>query len=222
QKAASRARVQMFVVQPHETAVDNTVRNEPTRGNESILKLAGLEDLAGVTGGELFRLSGLGDTAFTRIADEMSGYYLLGFEPKKSEQDGKAHGVQIVTTRKDVTIRARPAFYYDDPARARAEPLQLDALLRDAATFQGLPLRATAFAFRDRDPRYLKVVTALEPLEPGATIVSAAFALISATGQNSATWKEEGASLVLDRPILSSAAVPPGDYRLRVAALDST
>ena len=75
---------------------------------------------------------------------------------------------------------------------------------------------------RTRDPRYLKVVTALEPLEPGATIVSAAFALISATGQNAASWKEEGASLVLDRPILSSAAVPPGDYRLRVAALDST
>jgi VWFA-related protein len=219
-RAAARARAQIFVIQPHEALLDATTRDQPPSMTlDTNHRLAGLQDLAAVTGGELFRLSGDGDTAFTRIADQISGYYLLGFEPKRAEQNGKPHAIQITTTRPRVTIRTRPMFVADDPNRAAALPLELPSLLRDVASHRGLPLRATAYAFRDRDPRYVKVVVAVEPVEASAKLTSAAFMLVDPTGQKAAQWIEEGADLVM-RPVISAAAVPPGDYRLRVAARD--
>ena len=65
-------------------------------------RVRGLEDLAGVTGGELFRMSGLGDLVFGRIADQISSHYLLGFEPRSGENNGKPHKIEITTTRKNV------------------------------------------------------------------------------------------------------------------------
>ena len=50
-------------------------------------------------------------------------------------------------------------------------------------------------------------------------IVRAAFALIDVKGQAAAEWSEEGVTLT-QRPIVTAAAVPPGDYRLRVVAVD--
>jgi VWFA-related protein len=222
-KAAARARVQLFVIQPHEALLDATARNQPpTMTIDNMHRLTGLEHLAGVTGGELFRVTGLGDNAFTRVADQISAYYLLGFEPKRGEQDGKSHSLRITTTRRGVTIRSRPTFFLDDPNRtAPPPPVVLDTMLRDLASHRGLPLRATAFAFRDKDPRYLKIAVAVEPAETSVTLTAASFALVDATGKNAAQWREEGANVVL-RPLLSGAAVPPGDYRLRVAAQDTS
>jgi len=221
-KAAARARVQMFVIQPHEALLDATARDQPpTMTIDNMHRLTGLEHLAGVTGGDLLRVTGLGDAAFTRIADQISAYYLLGFEPKRGEQNGKAHSIRITTTRPRVSIRTRPTFVLDDPDRTPPAPLVLDALLRDVTSHRGLPLRATAFAFRDNDGRYLKIVVAVEPAESSATLMAAAFALVDATGKNAARWSEDGVNVVM-RPLLSAAAVPPGDYRLRVAAQDTT
>jgi len=66
-----------------------------------------------------------------------------------------------------------------------------------------------------------KVVVAIEPAEPGTTLTSAAFALIDLGGKSAAQWTEEGANVVT-RPLITAAAVPSGDYRLRVAVMDTT
>ena len=106
------------VVQPHETMMDTLNRNSnATLTKDMDLKLERLEDLAGVTGGVLFRLSGAGDTTFARIADEVSAYYLLGFEPGARERDGKRHKIELTTKRPGVLIRARPGFIIDEPDR---------------------------------------------------------------------------------------------------------
>ena len=220
-RAASRARVQMFVVQPHEPMLDAMNRDQsPSMTKDAEVRLTGLRDLAGVTGGDFYRLAGTGLPVFTRIADELSSHYLLGFEPRSGEQDGKPHKIQIDTTRRGVTIRARPTFVLDDPSRTPPTPMVLETLLRQTTTRRDLPLRATAYAFRDNDPRHVKVVVAVEPGEDSATLTSAAFALIDVQGKSAAQWTEEGANVVT-RPLLTAAAVPPGDYRLRVAAMDA-
>ena len=97
----------------------------------------------------------------------------------------------------------------------------LETLLRETTTRRDLLLRTTAFAFRDIDPLHVKVVVAVEPLESTVTLAAAAFALIDVRGDSAAQWSEEGAAIVA-RPVLTAAAVPPGDYRLRVAATDTT
>jgi hypothetical protein len=73
--------------------------------------------------------------------------------------------------------------------------------------------------FRDADPKLVKVVVVVDPIETATTLNSAAFALISVNGQAAAEWREDGANVVT-RPLTTAAAVPPGDYRLRVVALD--
>ena len=221
-RAAARARAQMFVVQPHDTIATSERRDSSTTTTADMnIRVTGLQDLAGVTGGELFRMSGTGDLVFGRIADQISSHYLIGFEPRSEDYNGKPHKIQISTSRRDVDIRARPMFILDDrKADAGPPPMVLETLLRDFATYRDLSLRASAFVFRDIDPQSVKIVVAAEPAE-GATLKSAAFALINLQGQAAAQWTEDGASLVT-RPILTGAAVPPGDYRLRVVAVDST
>ena len=111
-------------------------------------------------------------------------------------------------------------FIVDDARRTPPPPLALETLLRDVAAYRDLPLRATAYAFRDVDPKLVKIVVVVEPTEATTTLTSAAFALINLQGQAAAQWTEEGAILTA-RPVLSGASVPPGDYRLRVVAVDA-
>ena len=220
-RAAARGRVQMFVIQPHEPMLDAQQRDSPpSMTMDAGERITGLRDLAGVTGGEFIRLAGTGILPFGRIVDQLSAYYLIGFEPRSGEQDGKPHKIQIETTRKGVDIRVRPSFVADDPRRAPPTPMVLDSLLKETNTRRDVPLRATAFAFRDADPQRVKVVVALEPSDAGTTLTQAAFALINLTGGSAAQWTEEGANVV-NRPLVTAAAVPMGDYRLRVAAMDT-
>jgi VWFA-related protein len=221
-RAAARARAQMFIVQPHDTISTSERRDSSTTTSADInIRVSGLQDLAGVTGGELFRMSGTGDLVFNRIADQIASHYLIGFEPRAEDYNGKPHKIQITTTRRDTDIRARPMFILDDKkASAGPPPMVLETLLRDFATYRDLSLRASAYVFRDLDPQFVKIVVATEPAE-GATLKSAAFALINLQGQAAAQWTEDSANVVT-RPLLTGAAVPPGDYRLRVVAVDST
>jgi VWFA-related protein len=221
-RAAARGRVQMYVIQPLEVMNDAQTRDSPTTMSiDTDRRTEGLRDLAGMTGGDFVRLAGAGVSVFTRIADELSSHYLMGFEPRSGEQDGKPHKIQIESSRPGVSIRARPTFIVDDPKRAAPTPNVLESLLRETNTRRDVPIRATAFAFRDADPRMTKVVVAIEPAEPGTTLTSAAFALIDLGGKSAAQWTEEGANVVT-RPLITAAAVPSGDYRLRVAVMDTT
>ena len=57
---------------------------------------------------------------FARLALELSGYYLLGFEPESGDRDGKPHRIKVtVPGRSAVDIRARSQFSID---RRRARP----------------------------------------------------------------------------------------------------
>lgn len=60
--------------------------------------------------GELFRPSARVDTIFSRILTESSGYYLLTFEPIASDRNGRRHDIALETTRREITLRARPSF----------------------------------------------------------------------------------------------------------------
>ena len=41
------------------------------------------------------RSIGNADNAFARLALELSGYYLLGFEPESVDRDGKPHRIKV-------------------------------------------------------------------------------------------------------------------------------
>lgn len=71
-----------------------------------------LKELADRSGGQVHRadtLTMLPD-AFAAIAAELRTQYSLGYYPTNREKDGKYRKIQVKTTRKDVSIRARPGY----------------------------------------------------------------------------------------------------------------
>ena len=114
-KAAAAVRAQFYVLQPNTGMVIDANRRLPAgvRDGEQQQRdesLKNLEDIAGVTGGDLFRLSGTADAVFERVIRETSAYYELAFEPLDSERNGKEHSISVRVNRPKATVRARPSF----------------------------------------------------------------------------------------------------------------
>ena len=112
---SAAARTQFYVVQPNNAMLIDASRKLPTGLPEADIQNRDkatntLEDIAGVTGGDFFRLSGTADAVFERVLRETAAYYELAFEPLESERNGKDHSISIRVNRPKVTVRARPSF----------------------------------------------------------------------------------------------------------------
>lgn len=229
-KAASRSRSQFFIIEPYtfgamggavHYAVDAAGNSD--HGAQSRVG-AGIEDLAGVTGGELFSPSGTVDAILERVGRESSAYYLLGFEPTASEINGKSHKIGLAVSRTGVTIRARPEFVIDKPASppkpSAGKPAGPELLLRDALSHPDLPLFGVGYAFRGPAKDQVKVLAVVQSAA-GAKLTAAAFGLYDAKGRVTAQWPADAQDLAMS-PVVSAMSVAPGTYRLRMAAADGS
>jgi VWFA-related protein len=215
-EAVVAARAQLFVIQPNESPqinVRGAVRLPPD------VKLAGLESMTGVSGGELFRLSGTADAAFERVANESSAYYLLGFAPAASERDGKTHAIRVEIRRPGVFLRARPSFVIAAAGAPAVTPPTPEAMLQTAADFRDLPLRVSGYTFRNsgKQPRRLIVVAE----SPGVSMSSASYALVDSRGKIVSQWNANADDLS-KTPVITGITTPAGDFRIRVAAKDAS
>jgi VWFA-related protein len=64
------------------------------------------------SGGQVYRADNVGllPQAFAAIAAELRTQYLLGYYPKNQGQDTAYRKIQVKTSRKDISIRARPGY----------------------------------------------------------------------------------------------------------------
>lgn len=71
-----------------------------------------LAAIAEQTGGKVYRADTLAllPQAFAAIADELRTQYLLGYYPTNPTHDGTYRKIQVKTSRRDITIRARPGY----------------------------------------------------------------------------------------------------------------
>ncbi|HLM57500.1 MAG TPA: VWA domain-containing protein [Pyrinomonadaceae bacterium] len=71
-----------------------------------------LDMMARVSGGRLLRADNMPalPAAFSEIADELRTQYSLGYYPTNSARDGKLRKIRLRTTRKNVSVRARPGY----------------------------------------------------------------------------------------------------------------
>jgi VWFA-related protein len=223
-RAAHRSRVTLYTIQPL-GLIGPASEKLSSDASGYTGTSDGLRDLAGVTGGEYVHLAGSADDEFARIERRTTGYYLLGFEPRPSEWDGRRHSINVETTRRDVTVLARPVFTAPPPAAAEsARPASStpDAavMLRDVHPYRDLPLRAAAYAFRDAAPNRLKILVALDEAGDAGAPVSAAFGIFDPRGRQVAEWQADRGDLGR-WPIVTASIVRPGLYRLRAAAVDA-
>jgi VWFA-related protein len=216
---AQAARVAIYALQLEvpvfEAAQD---RVSPTLSRDLQVKNEGLSRVAGAARGAVFRLAGDDPRPFARIARELSGYYLLAFEPLETERDGRNHRIRVELARGGGELRARNGFTLPAaPPSTLARDARLVTLLRTLTVATELPVRVATYAFAEPDTPRLRVVVSAEADVPGAasnTLLG--FVLIDARGVIAATAAHEAGA----GRYAFSATVAPGPYTLRAAAID--
>jgi len=184
--------------------------------------LEGIEHLQGQTGAPLFHLGAGTEPGLYRMARETSAYYIVTFATDPEERDGQAQPASIRITRRDVEVRGRPYVVLPRPAPIPAASTTITTafdMVRNGRQYRDLPIRATTTSFRNADGS-VNVVGWFEPIDPSSRIMTAAAALINENGRAVAYWEGE-ADKMSAWPTAIGLTVPPGAYRLRIAAIDS-
>jgi len=194
-------------------------RTSPTLVRDVQMRGDGLGRLAGAARGAVFRLVGSDPRPFTRIAEEMSAYYLLAFEPIDADRDGGLHRIDVRLARRTGEIRARSAFRMSPvvpSARAREEDLV--TLLRSAQPATELPVRVATFVYAEPASPDLRVVVSIESESAGgpASGVLLGYVLIDERGIIAAS----GAYRVAGERHAFSTRLLGGHYTLRVGGID--
>ena len=221
--AAAAARAHFYVVQPEDVAVPAALQVETIAGaafKGSDNPLVGLEHLAGVTGGHRLPLQTSSTSNLIRVARETSGYYLAFFIPEAAERNGVNHSVDIKVEREKVVVRGRPSIMIPRPPAPNARTLSPREMLREGRAFRDLPLRTAAYPSQN-NAKTVKLLTVVEPIEPGVVLTAVAAGLVDDRDRLVAQWTATDEELK-STPLFAALAVPPGRYRLRMAAIDAT
>jgi VWFA-related protein len=127
--AATRANVNVYTVDPRglATGMEDAIEmgGFPTDGSisstalleEMRLEHESLRVIADQTGG--FPVLNQNDyrTAFSRILDENSSYYVLGYYPTNDKRDGRFRNIQVRVTRPGLRVRARRGYVAPVPGK---------------------------------------------------------------------------------------------------------
>jgi len=92
-------------------------------------------------------------------------------------------------------------------------------MIRVPTVYRDLPLRAAAFLSRGSG-NDLKVMVLFEPDEPDTKLNAATIMFFDEKGTGKAQWNAQGGDLQ-SSPVLAASVIPPGTYRVRVAATDA-
>jgi VWFA-related protein len=177
---------------------------------------AGLDNLAGATGGEMIRLTGDTELAMARVGRETSGYYLAAFAADPSERNGARYRVDLKVKRERVKVRVQPQLAL---AKGGKSPSPRD-MLRVSAIHRDLPLRLVGYSSRNPGGSSVKVLAVFEPIDPAVQLTDASVGLFDQKGSLVAQWSAQSQDLAR-QPAVAALTAPPGLYRLRVAAVDA-
>jgi hypothetical protein len=214
-----------------------------TYSMDDYLMRDGLEQLAGQTRGRLLQVAaGTGAGVFERLNRELSGYYLIGFEPTAEDRTGRNRRIRVQVRRRGLTVRSRPTFALaretgEAPvtgaeAMASAAARAPEAVVKDLLSFplpdRGLPMRVATYNTTDSaDPRIRVIVTA-EIGEPVSEAAEWPIGILVLDKDDKAA--AGNISRMILAPATPRAASPallqttvllePGDYTLRLATMD--
>jgi VWFA-related protein len=224
---ASRGQVTLYVLQldpPQFEAA--SARVSPSRTADIELGQDGLGLLAGLARGTVFRVVSNAEYAFNRLALELSGYYLLSFEPQAGDRDGKPHRIKIdVPARKRVEVRSRREFEVGAPRTHTTEEM-LAETLRSPLLSGDIGLKAVTYTFKDPESQKLRIMIAAEidrSLIPEGA-VALAYVLIDSQGVavSNQIEPEVGTPIAAagkTQTYFGAIAADPGVYTLKLAVV---
>ena len=218
--AAGSARARFYVIRPGD-ANDNGLQANRESALGSDHPLAGIEHLVGVTEGKLLALTGNSGTAMDRVVRENAAYYVATVDAQQGDHSGRSQQLDVSVSRRGAEVRALPSITLaTDPATAKLSRPSLRDMMTTTRIFRDLPLRAGAFAALAEEGEKTRVVIIAEPADATVKLESAVAGLYDPDGKLVAQWTATAEDLA--RPtVMGAVSVPPGGYRVRVAAIDT-
>jgi VWFA-related protein len=225
-RAAAAAHVTLYALKPEPSETDASQSRMPAvQAQDRAVREEGLQYVSGVGGGELFRILADPDFAFARVGAELSGYYLLGFEPEPSDRDGKAHQIAVKVRRDNLLVRSRREFGVN-LAHAKTGKEGIETLLSTPVLETGIPLTLTTYVFQDPGSLRVRLLVAMDidrALSPTGQL-SIGLVLLDEKGAAGASLFQPAvpasvSQLGMQR-YFATLLVDPGPYRLRVAVTD--
>jgi VWFA-related protein len=202
-------------------------RISETLSQDRDLREAGLESLASRSRGSLFRVVTNPQYIFQRLRNEISAHYMLAVEPVEKDRDGRPHQIRVQVGRKNVEVRARRQVQYTKLApNTWSRDVVMGRVLRSPSANTELPMRLSTYTFKDAAPNKVKLILAAE-IDPESMEkeldLAIGFAIFDEAGKVVLSGQERKIySANSDLPIRYelAVAVDPGNYRLRLAAVD--
>ena len=194
---------------------------------DRVVKEEGLQRLAQATRGDVFRIISNSDFAFERLSRELSGYYLLGFEPNPEDRNGRSHDISVGVRRNGVIVRSRRQFTIDAEAPPRTAEGEIVAGLRDPLPATEIPVKLAAYSFRDPHHEKLRLLVAAEidrSVNPDAQL-SAGYVVVDFDGKHVASQMdtplpERAARDGSIQRYFSTVLVDPGKYTVKFVVVD--
>jgi len=229
---AARAHASVYVLRLSGASFDASMaRMSMSAFSDTRLQSQGLETLAGLTRGAMFNVTGAAKGVFDRVAREISGYYLISFEPTEKDRDGKAHQIKVEVKGSGLTVRSRREFTVRTPVERGTKTSDQELLggaLGSPVLLTDVPLRLTTYNFGDRASDKIRLLIAAEIGEPrtGAAERGLGFVLFDLRGRavdsgllrTTLLPRDPGSSSPL--VYVGSMSVDPGDYLLKFAVVD--
>jgi len=225
---AEQAEVTLYALRLDGSLFDaSSPRISPSRALDRDLMIEGLDRLVGYADGTVFPVAVNANAVFSRLNLELSGYYLLSFAPLPGDRNGKAHDIEVRTTRKDVRLRSRREFSMAAEIPRTRQDFLLDAL-KSPLGLTDFNLHATTYHYRDVPSGRLKILVAVtldRAFNPGGDF-SLAWYVTDTQGKVVSIQDEQkialppGAAPGRPQTFAGAVVLDPGVYSLTVAAVD--
>jgi len=122
--ALANGQVMLYTLYMEQPAMGQVRRPlSPTFLDDERMPMRGIENVTAAANGTMIQVTGKVESAFERVATEMSGSYLLGIEVEPTDRDGRPHDVNVKVNRPRVEVRARKR-YIIPPERAGVRPAE--------------------------------------------------------------------------------------------------
>lgn len=233
------AHATIFAMKPEASDSDASQPRAPQNAaQERAINETGLETLARLGGGEMFRIIADPNFAFTRLATELSGYYLIGFSPEAHDRDGKQHKIRV-DVRPNATeiagaareapidhvqVRSRTEFSVPPAGTVSDEQIVAD-LLRSPTFDTSIPFTLTTYAFQDADPAKIRLLVGIQTDREDAKRLAMGLLLIKPSGQPGAMFFQPSVQMPSTEPgrrtYFATMVTDPGMYMLRAALVDA-
>jgi VWFA-related protein len=257
--SATRGNVSIYAVDPRglTTGAEDLITQSSTfpeqgaglNSMQSELRLSqdSLRVLAANTGGFAALNRNDFNTAFDRIVQENSQYYLLGYYSNNSRRDGRYRKIEIRVKRPGLRVARARNGYYEPRGRRPADPKpgtlnpDLSAAIASPLPVAGMPVKVFAGAYKGEAPNAAVAVvleldaSKLDFVESNGTFNESIEIASAATNSAGKVFMGDrhNANLMLKPDtferakergfrLVTQVNLPPGRYQLRLAAANKT